>query len=87
MAPKDKLKVAQEHGHHLCLLPRYYNVIIISLYNLKPSGELVNATPEEVEVDLNADRPRVRGILGHKHLSLLRSGLMKSSEQSLKQFL
>jgi hypothetical protein len=52
----------------------------IDSYDLKPSGELINATLEEVEIDLNMNHSRVRETLGHKHLSLLRSDLMKSSK-------
>jgi hypothetical protein len=59
MALKDKLKIAQKHGHYLCLLPHYHDIMIIGLYDLKPSGELVSATLEEVEVDLNVNRSRV----------------------------
>jgi hypothetical protein len=59
MAPKNKLKITQEHSHHLYLLLCYHNVIIMSLYDLKPNNELISVTLEEVKIDLNANRSRV----------------------------
>jgi hypothetical protein len=59
MAFKDKLKITQEYSHYLYLLSYYYDIMIISLYDLKPSGELISVTLEEVKVDLSVNRSRV----------------------------